>query len=63
MKELNINEMEQVNGGLRPKTSKECQKKVSVWFNNNVAPTVIAIGNTACALGKFAVNLFTGLFS
>ena len=60
--ELNMNEMEQVNGGLMPKTSRESQKKVSVWFNNNIAPAVIAAGNATCTLGKFAVNLFTGLF-
>ena len=55
--ELNINEMEQVNGGCASErmTRKNCG-------SSSVEAAVKAVGNAACMLGRVACNWFTGLF-
>ena len=61
MKELNINEMEQVNGG-----SKDCGKSQRMnrdnCGNSGIESAAKAVGSAACLLGRVAYNWFTGLF-
>ena len=62
--ELNLNEMENVNGGNRPKShNRKVQQIAKDWLTNTVAPNAKAIGSGACVLAKVAYNWFTGLFS
>ena len=61
--ELNLKEMEKVNGGIRPKSNnRNVQQIAKDWLTNTVAPAAKAVGNGACILGKVAYNWFTGLF-
>ncbi len=61
--ELNMNEMEQINGGIRPKSNnRNVQQIANKWLTNTVAPTAIAVGNGACLIGKVVCNWVAGLF-
>ena len=57
--EMNMNEMEQVNGGVKHHHYQNTMKK---WSSNDVVSYAKAISNGACILGKVAYNWFTGLF-
>ena len=59
--ELNINEMEQVNGGLNKRCETERVKRDNV---NNPAfdAAVKAVGSAACLAGRVAYNWIAGLF-
>ena len=62
MKELNINEMEQVNGGGKGHKPHQRTDHNDNCGNSSVEAAVKAIGNGACMLGRVACNWFTGLF-
>ena len=63
-KELNLNEMEQVNGGRKKNPYKRETGEIIInWFSNTVAPNAKAVGNAVSFYGKAAINWVTGLFS
>ena len=57
MKELNMGEMEQVNGGCASErmTRENCGE-------SSIVSAAKAVGSGACMLGRVAYNWFTGLF-
>ena len=59
--ELNINEMEQVNGGRKKRCDTERMNRENCG-ESSITAAAKAIGSGACILGKFAYNWFTGLF-
>ena len=61
MKELNINEMEQVNGGSKKRCGTERMNREKCG-SSSVEATVKAVGSATCMLGRVAYNWFTGLF-
>ena len=62
MKELNINEMEQINGGsIRYKHTQD-YTPLGKWFSNDFKPAAKNFGTIVRVLGKSAYNWFTGLF-
>ena len=65
--ELNMNEMEQINGGGRlggRSAGRETSfsKKVSDWVDSTVIPAAVTFGKAVGTVSKAAYNWFTGLF-
>ena len=59
--ELNMGEMEQVNGGRKNLCASERMTRENCG-SSSVEATVKAVGSAACMLGRVAYNWFTGLF-
>ena len=67
MMELDMKEMEQVNGGggikySNPKSNSGFSKETTNWFNGTVIPAVENFGKAVGTVGKAAYNWVTGLF-